>query len=213
MNARAKARLKQAASLGGHYSRRVDQLRFTLPAIAMSLLAVVMVWPWLAGGYNGLIVPVFKSAADHAHDAMRMSKPRYMGKTGEAEAYEVTASSAVLDPANPDRIHLDELHAVFEPARSSAVLLRADEGIYLRKQNRLELDGGLELTFGEGYRFATESAEVDLKRGRVFGAQPVTGEGPVGSLAADKFDIEDGGNRFRFGGGVKVTIWPEEPAT
>ena len=213
MNVRAKARLKRAASLGGLYSRRVDQLRFTLPAIAMSLLAVIMAWPWLAGGYGGLIVPVFKSAADHAHDAMRMSNPRYVGKTREAEAYEVTASSAFLDPANPDRIHLDDLHAVFEPAQSSSVFLRADEGIYLRKQNRLELDGDLELTFGEGYRFATESAKVDLKRGHVFGAQPVTGEGPVGRFAADKFDIEGGGKRLRFGGGVQVTIWPKEPAT
>lgn len=213
MRVLVKAPLKRAASLGGMYSRRVGQLRFTLPVIAVTLLAVVMAWPWLAGGYNGLIVPVFKSAADHAHDAMRMSNPRYVGRTSEAEAYEVTASSAFLDPGNPDRIRLDDLHAVFEPARSSAVLLRADEGLYLRKQNRLELDGDLELTFGDGYRFATESAEVDLKRGHVFGAQPITGEGPVGRFAADRFDIEDGGKRLRFGGGVQVTIWPEEPTT
>jgi len=97
--------------------------------------------------------------------------------------------------------------------RSSSRRDRADEGVYLRKQNRLELDGDLELTFGEGYRFATESAEVDLKRGHVIGAQPVTGEGPVGLFAADTFDIEDGGRRLRFGGGVQVTIWPEEPTT
>ncbi len=212
MSMEAAGQGKATPHLGGRHSRRVDRLRFLLPAMALLLLAVVMAWPWLAGGYHGLIVPVFKSAADHGGDAMRMLKPRYVGKTKAAEPYEVTASSAFLDPADPDRIHLDQLRAVLEQADDAPVLLRSDEGIYLRKRDKLELDGDLELTFGEGYRFTTESADVDLERGHVMGAEPVSGEGPVGTLAADGFDIEDGGKLLRFEGRVQVTIRPGEPA-
>ncbi|MEM8948443.1 MAG: LPS export ABC transporter periplasmic protein LptC [Pseudomonadota bacterium] len=204
--------IKNTPHLGGRHSRRVDRLRFLLPAIAFLLLGVVVAWPWLTGGYHGLIVPVFKSAADHGSDAMRMLKPRYVGKTEASEPYEVTASSAFLDPADPDRIHLDQLRAILEQTGDAPVHLRADEGIYLRKRDRLELDGDLELTFGDGYRFTTESAKVDLGRGHVAGGEPVDGEGPVGTLAADGFDIEDGGKRLRFEGRVQVTIWPGEPA-
>jgi len=203
---------EQAARMGGPHSRRVDRLRFVLPAIALLLLAVVMAWPWLTGSYNGLIVPVFKQATDHASDVMRMSNPRYVGRTSASEAYEVKASSAFLDPTDPDRIHLDELFAIFEQTGASAVRLRADEGTYLRKKNRLELDGDLTLTFGDGYRFETESAEVDLERGQVVGAKPVVGEGPAGALTAERFGIEDGGKRLRFEGKVQATIWPGEPA-
>ena len=213
MSARAMTGPKGASHLGGRHSRRVDRLRFLLPAIALLLLAVVMAWPWLTGGYYGLIVPVFKSALDYENDVMRMLKPRYVGKTKAAEAYEVTASSAFLDPAEPDRIHLDQLNAVLEQTGASEVRLSADEGVYLRKRGVLELDGDLQLTFGEGYRFTTESAHVDLGRGFVAGAEPVTGEGPVGALAADRFNIEDGGKRLWFEGRVQVTIRPEEPAT
>lgn len=213
MNAHALIEPKDASHWGGRHSRRVDRLRFLLPAIALLLLAIVMAWPWLTGGYHGLIVPVFKSVLDHETDVMRMSKPRYVGRTKASEAYEVTASSAFLDPAEPDRIHLDQLRAVLERTSGSAVRLSADEGVYLRKRDILELDGDLELIFGEGYRFTTESAHVDLGRGHVAGAHPVTGEGPVGVLAADRFDIEDGGKRLRFEGQVQVTIRPEEPST
>lgn len=143
---------------------------------------------------------------------MRMADPRYVGRTKASEVYEVTAMSAFLDPTNQDRIRLEQLQAVFEPAGSSAVHLRADEGIYLREQELLELDGDLELTFGEGYRFTTESADVDLGRGHVAGTEPISGDGPVGVLAADGFDIEDGGKLLRFEGRVQVTILPEEPA-
>jgi lipopolysaccharide export system protein LptC len=195
------------------HSRRVDRLRFMLPAAALLLLAVVVAWPWITGGYHGLIVPVFKTMGDQANDAMRMAKPRYVGRTKAQEPYEVTASSAFLDPTNPNRIHLDELHAVLERGGTSDVRLRADEGIYLRGEDRLNLGGNLELTFGQGYRFNTAKAEVDLGRGHVTGRTPVTGEGPVGALSADEFDIEDGGRRLRFKGRVRVTILPEDPST
>lgn len=211
---------KPGATLGGRHSRRVDRLRFALPAIALLLLAVVMAWPWLAGGYGGLIMPVFKNAAEHVGDAMRMTNPRYVGKTDSAKPYEVTATSAFLDPTDQNRIHLDQLYATFEeggaPAGegpSSTVNLSANEGIYMRGQNRLELEGALELVFGDGYRFNTESAEVDLERGHVVGPEPVTGEGPAGTLAADRFNIQDGGNRLRFEGSVQMTIQPTEPET
>lgn len=203
---------KGVQRLGGRYSRRVDRLRFVLPAIAVLLLAVVMAWPWITGGYHGLIVPVFKSAVDRQDDVMRMAKPRYVGKTKTSEPYEVTASSAFLDPADPDRIHLDRLQAVLERAGAKPVQLRADQGVYRRKEDALELDGDLELTFGEGYRFTTESAHVDFDLGHVAGVEPVQGEGPVGALVADSFDIEDGGRLLRFRGRVQVTIVPEEPA-
>ena len=198
--------------LGGRHSQRVDRLRFLLPAFALLLLAAVMIWPWLGGGYNGLIVPVFTDVTSHDNDSMRMADPRYVGKTKASEAFEVTAVSAFLDPLDQDRIRLEQLQAVFEPAGSSAVRLRADEGVYLRKQELLELDGALELTFGQGYRFTTESADVDLERGRVEGTGPVSGDGPVGALAADGFDIEEGGKLLRFEGRVQVTILPEEPS-
>ena len=67
---------KRGSHFGGRHSRRVDRLRFVLPAIALSLLAVVMAWPWLIGGYHGLIVPVLKGSGDHLSDVMRMSQPR-----------------------------------------------------------------------------------------------------------------------------------------
>ena len=198
---------------GDRYSRRVDRLRLMLPITALMLLGVVMAWPWLTGGYHGLIVPAFKAVGDQASDAMRMVNPRYVGSTKAQEPYEVTASSAFLDPLDPDRIRLNQLHAVLRRTDAPAVRLQANDGIYLRGHDTLELDGDLELTFGEGYLFKTAKAHVDLGRGLVTGTTPVTGEGPVGLLSADSFDIEDGGKWLRFEGRVRVTIWPKEPMT
>ena len=43
------------------------------------------------------------------------------------------------------------------------------------------------------------------------GDRPVSGAGPAGTLAADRFEIRDGGDVLRFEGRVKVTVQPEPP--
>ena len=43
-------------------------------------------------------------------------------------------------------------------------------------------------------RFATPSAQVDLEQGQVHGSEPIEGQGPPGTLSADRFEIRDAGD-------------------
>lgn len=200
-----------ALGLGGRHSRRVDRLRFILPVMALLMLIMVVAWPWLNGGYHGFIMPVFNQAMGRDADSMRMHKPRYVGQTRKQEPYEVTASSAYLDPAKPERIQLDQLTAVVERADDETVRLRADEGLYHRDLGTLDLKGDLELHFGERYTFNTSEAKVNFGEGQVTGSTPVTGEGPLGTLAADRFVISEGGQSLKFDGRVRVVYQPQAP--
>jgi lipopolysaccharide export system protein LptC len=193
---------------GDRHSRMVDLLRFLLPATALVLVALVVLWPQLTGGYQGLIVPVFRSGTVDSSDAMRMHRPRYVGRTSANAPYEVTASSAVMDPAKPDLIHLDQMIADIKAAASRDLHLSALAGTYHRQTEQLDLSGGLALATSDGYQFVTESAAVDLQRGTVTGEQPIDGQGPAGTLAAQRFQIRDGGDHLRFEGRVKVTWQP-----
>ncbi len=207
-----RAKASAAFGLGGRHSRRVDRLRFILPITAFMMLITVMAWPWLNGGYHGFIVPVLNQAVGHDVDPMRMHKPRYVGRTKNQEPYEVTAASAFLDPENPERIRLDQLTAIVERADTETVHLRADEGLFHRDLGTLDLKGDLELRFGERYTFNTSEASVNFGKGEVVGATPVTGKGPIGTLAADRFDVREGGDFLRFNGRVQVVYQPAAPS-
>lgn len=197
---------------GDRHSRLVDLLRFLLPATALVLMVLVALWPQLSGSYGGLIVPVFGTAELDQADAMRMHAPRYVGRTATAEPYEVTADSAVMDPSQPQVIHLDGMVAKLSEADGRDLRLTALSGIYHRDRQRLDLAGGLELTTSDGYRFVTDQAAVDLRQGVIIGNKPIDGLGPTGTLAADKFQIRQGGDLLRFEGRVKVTAQPERAA-
>lgn len=193
----------------GRGSRSVGWLRFLLPTLALALIALVVLWPRLHGGYGGLIMPMLTSGdVPGATDAMHMNNPRYVGQTKKAEPYTITADSAQLDPADTDRIRLRRMDATIASAPERDVRVLAKHGVYHRASEKLDLDGGIELTTTDGYRFLTESAHVDLGLGRVEGERPVTGTGPAGDLSADRFEISRGGEVLYFEGRVEVIIEP-----
>ncbi len=173
----------------------------------MSLIALVALWPQLIGGAGGLIIPIFANAKVDGADVMLMHKPRYAGQTQNNEPYELTADSAYADPKRPNLVHLDHPDGTLTGSPRD-LNLTARSGIYNRTADKLDLNGGVELTTSDGYRFDTQSARMNLQRGQVVGEQPIQGSGPSGTLSADRFEILDKGDLLRFEGRVKVTLPP-----
>jgi lipopolysaccharide export system protein LptC len=204
-------RARRSLSAHRRYSRTVELLRYLLPAVALSLIALVVLWPQLIGGAGGLIVPIFANAEVDGADVMLMHNPRYLGQTKNAEPYELTAASAYADPKRPNLVHLDHPDGALTGGGPRDLNLTARSGIYNRTADKLDLKGGVELTTSDGYRFDTDSARINLQKGQVVGEQPIQGSGPTGTLSADRFEILDKGDRLRFEGRVKVTLPPHPP--
>lgn len=193
------------------YSRFVELLKILLPASALVLVALVVLWPQLTGGYGSLIVPMLMRDVVVEGDAMVMREPRYSGQTRAADPYQVIAETATIDPKRPNRIHLQGLSADLQRDSAADLRLTAATGVFYRAIEKLNLSGDIELTTSDGYRFQTQSARISLARGRVTGEEPIAGSGPAGTLEAERFDIREGGEVLRFEGKVKVTLEPDAP--
>jgi lipopolysaccharide export system protein LptC len=196
---------RQRARADSRYSRFVGLMRFLLPTIALFMVGLVVLWPQIVGGI-GTIMPMVASEKFAGAEAMLMRKPRYVGETENREPYEVVASTAVVDPEEPDKILLDGLDARLERMDDANVRLLASDGIYDRSKSQLDLSGEVELLTEDGYRFETSEARIRLDRGRVDGDRPISGAGPTGTLQADRFVIRDGGDLMRFDGNVRVVV-------
>ena len=190
------------------YPRLVRILRYALPAFAALMIGLVVAWPQLIGGGAGLIAPMLAPDQLEGADVMRMNNPRYVSRTSDAEPIGVSAQSAYVDPAQPDRIYLERVAAEIARAGGRDIQLLAGEGIYDRAAEDVDLSGGVELTTSDGYRFETPSAFLNLQRRQALGDEPIAGAGPSGTIEAERFAFEDGGERLRFMGRVRVTLHP-----
>jgi lipopolysaccharide export system protein LptC len=205
----------------GRRSRLIDVLRILLPLLALVVVGLVLAWPHIMPGPVGIAVPTFVPGDADEPDRLSMDSPRYVGETGSKRPYAVTARSASLDPLGANVVHLDRPAADIAVGADGDIRLEAQNGTYNRDSERLLLDGGIELITSTGYRFVTPSARVNLAQGRIRGSEPIAGEGPGGTLSADRFEIRDAGDLISFDGRVKVTVLtpagaetpPDEAAT
>ena len=84
--------------------------------------------------------------------------------------------------------------------------MMADNGIYHQQKKFLRLDGTINLFSDQGYEFNARNAEINLQSGEGFSSLPVNGQGPFGTVRADRLRIEEFGKKLRFLGNVKMRI-------
>ena len=70
----------------------------------------------------------------------------------------------------------------------------------------LALDGGLQIFSDRGYQLQSARAAVDINKGIVVGPQEVTGQGPLGTLRADRFRFDRASGQLALDGHVEMSL-------
>jgi lipopolysaccharide export system protein LptC len=192
--------------------RFVGLMRLVLPGVAIGLVVLVVAWPKIFGDVAGMIAPSGLLGGFSVTEPMRMRHPRYVGTDSEGgRPYEVIAEEAQVDPQAPDRITLVEMRAKMAGADGGVTRLEAQEGLYQRNIGRLDLAHAVKLFTPDGTAFTTEQATILMNEQRASGQEHVQGVGPRGTIDADAFTIEQGGDVIRFRGNVRVELVQDRP--
>ena len=187
------------------YSRFVGLMKFGLPALAAALVGAVLAWP---GTNDDPREFRLSYAAIDMSDPGRpgMLNARYVGTDQADRPFVVTADSAIVDPENKNRVHLKALQADMTLDDGSWVTVMADRGVYDLDEQELLLSDRVDLFSDHGYEFHAQEARVHLGTGTAASDLPVEGQGPLGTLRADRFWLIDLGKRLRFEGGVRMVV-------
>ncbi len=194
------------AELGrDRYSRRVQLLKYLLPAIGLSLLLLVASWPRLR--------PLLESVrlglpAIDLRDAreLQMVHPRYAGLDRHDRPYVVTARTGHQVPDRDDLMALDSPRADMTLAHGATAVLTAATGVYQSQAQLLDLFRDVTLIHQDGTRFVTKTAHLDLANNTAKGDDPVAGHGPSGDIAAAGFRILSRGDRIIFTGHTDLVL-------
>lgn len=188
--------------------RAVQLLKRALPLAAFAALALVALWPQIAGLEESVRVAYRKPALDVPAGAASMVEPRFQGTDERGRPYTVSAESA-LQPAGSDRIALVRPRGDVTLEDGAWVFLEAKAGSFRREARVLDLEGEVSLHHDSGYEVRTEAAEIDLRAGTARGDRPVAAQGPAGTLDAVGFEIADRGNVLVFLGPARLVLVPQ----
>ena len=189
------------------YSRFVIWMKVLLPVVALLLIVLIVVWPYLKLndtrfniGFTALKVGNVENPA--------MINPRFLGADKERQTFSITADIAKNLLNAEESVELEMPKADISLDDGSWLVVTAKNGIYVRQSETLTLNEQVNLFHDSGYEFRTESADIELTSGTASGSVPIEGQGPFGKLQAEGFRLVDKGKTIYFTGKSKLTIYP-----
>lgn len=182
---------------GGAYSAAVRRWRILLPLIALIIVGVILAWPRFVSVPGEITV----SDVEIESNTINMINPRYRGMTEKGEPFTIQADAARQTGTDHALVQLDRIRAELETA-DGAVRVSAPTGRYHTTNKQLALDGPVLLTSALGYEVSAGTLNYDVGTGLGGSDDPITAEGPMGSIKADRFEVEAEGNRILFSGHV-----------
>jgi lipopolysaccharide export system protein LptC len=164
---------------------------------------------------------------------LAMIKPRLTGSDSDGNPFVITADQAIQDEHDIHKAQLFNVEADVSGKDSAWYNLRAPRGLLETGVQKLWLSGNLALFTDSGYELHTDAAFVDLAptcdavTGRppaprpgkapprcakttVRGDHVVTGQGPLGTLRADRFHIEKASKHVFLDGHVRMVLYPAQ---
>ncbi len=188
------------------YTSFVQAAKVMLPVSAFAIVAAMLVFAFVYESDDRLTVSF--SNVQQIDNDLRMVNPRFSGVDAARRPFLVTANAAVQDPANPRAVSLEALQADMTLSPTSWVSVNADRGLLDTEAETLVLEGSIDVYSDTGYEFHLERATINLASRAVVTDSPVEGQGPLGTLRADRFMAEDAGQNLRFDGNVRMRIFP-----
>lgn len=186
-------------------SRLVAAMKMLLPAIALCLIALVLVWPQLLQDPGDVIGGNRISSSDA--DTLRVANPRYVGVDEKDRPYEIVAASARQDSESADDVYLDRPQADMMTENGAWISLTAGSGVWHKRDEAVDLAGGVSVFHDAGHQLSSETARIDLGDGTATSDTPTTGQSPGGNVTGEGFKLYDRGARIVFTGKARAVLY------
>jgi lipopolysaccharide export system protein LptC len=190
------------------YSIFVGFMKVLLPALAVALILLVVIWPQLGRDDSRFRIRVSDISLEQA-DSLSMLNARFEGVDDHDQPFVLTADEATQTADDDDLVHLELPKGDMTLEDGTWLAMTAREGRYRRNTQVLELSGEVTLFHDQGFEMRTETARIDLEAGTARGSEPVEGQGPFGNLVSEGFRVLDRGERIVFTGRSRAVFHPD----
>jgi lipopolysaccharide export system protein LptC len=184
-------------------ARLIAWTKRVLPAIALVLLAMVIMWPEFSrlSATGGAAVTAMDKAEALGGD---LRDAHYRGVDEHGEPYTVTASAG--QQVSAERVNLTNPKADIVLQNGHWLMLQADHGVYMQHSGLLDVSGHVVVYRDDGLFLYTSVATLDLKTGFASSTHLVSVEGPFGTIDATGFAGADKGAMLQFSGPARLLM-------
>ena len=199
------------------YSRFVNMMKFLLPIIALILISLIFLWPNL--NPDDLKFKLSFSALKlNILNQPSLVNPRYYSADSSNQNFSITADlvkrqKKVENGENTEILRLDRPKADIMMKDGTWLVLTAEKGVFTKSEQKLDLEGNVNLFHDSGFEFSTSKAQFNLENGTAKGINNIKGQGPFGQLRGEGFHLLNKGQIFYITGKSSLVIYPKTGKT
>lgn len=137
-----------------------------------------------------------------AQEDIELVRPRFMGRDNLGREFVITAQGATRGTDEDAPVRLREPRFLNELTQT----IKAPEGRYDAAIHELQLSGGVTFEDDSQNRFTAPVAVIDTQASIVRGSQGVQGDGPLGKVSAEAYEVSTVEGRITLYGNVRGVI-------
>lgn len=175
-------------------------IKFVLPVVALVTVGYLVYW-WYIHNREAVITVVTPDKPSANPAMVTVNNFKYSATDSQSRPYTITADSAAQPQDKAiDVINLTKPQANFTLANNHWMTITAQNGVYHRNADTVDLNGNVTLDHDTGLTFHTSSAQIDMKAKVAAGSEPVQGQNATSEINSQGFRILDDGNVIIFTG-------------
>ena len=181
------------------HTARIKVMRYALLAICAGL-AAYLVYEFATQSNTTFI-------DDNPTESVKMSFPRYSGRTTDGLPFYLTAESATRTLANKTEVaHIKPVLEFIREDGAEASIVLAETGTYDDVNKILNLRTDVDLNTDDGYNCKTTHARIFAKEKRIEGDERIECTGSFGLVNGNAYEINDNYKVFVFKSGMDAVI-------
>jgi len=197
------ARTAHDHSRAKNHSRLVSGLKWAFPVTAIGIVAVFGI------SIATNLVPNVELTMDSSlieDGRVVMKNPKMKGVDKQNRNFEVIATRAITDLANPAEVELEGIDAKVPVNAKTFADVKADRGFYNNTKEVLILRDNVRMSGARGMDIRLEDAHIDMKSGTLVSDKPVKVTSERADISANTISVENNGEKIVFTDRVRMTI-------
>lgn len=175
-------------------------LRWALPALMGALVIA------LAGFFTLSSIQAPNALPKVTQTEIKLVGARFMGRMADGRSFLIGAGSAARSDTDMQQVILTDPILTLGGETGAPSRMSARRGIYDEKTRVLRLTGDVRIDNGRGQRIATNDSIIDTRTGKITGQSGISGDGPLGQVRANAYEVDRETGRVIMKGRVKARI-------
>lgn len=191
------------------YSHFVAWMKILLPLAALGILSSVVFFARESEDIRTIPFATEEGSADTP--GPRLSRPEFVGITGDGSAITLTAREVTPIDNDTERLVADTISGTIRSADGRTIETEAVEGTFDLAASLAILTGEVGVVTSDGISFQAQGLETRMDASEAKSDGPVEGNAPFGRFEAGAMEMRqtaDQGNLLVFKNGVKLVYVP-----